>query len=338
MSALPNDWRISELDAKALDDLGERLGEATSKRLRLRINGVQVELDHTDARAVTVSVTRSVPSRRPRITLTRETKLDRDEKAQGLLRELQLGDAKFDALVFVESAADDAQVAQALSRDEARLAARRIIQAGATNIVLEGSSVDVTLTVRDGINTDTLVDVIDGALELSRPGSVGAARGKGWSGTELRGLAVSLVVAAGAAAWFSMTTYPSGLVLPLVGGVIGGGVGFVIGRMLEGRLDPSSTAGTVVLIGFTLTGMLSGVATLKVINGQGSEQVGELHGVALEDASRGTGKDRVRPIDVRWSDGSVTTERASSMTRRGDRLTRIVRKGLLGIEWYDQNF
>lgn len=334
MIALPNHWRISEADASTLDAFGE-----SSAPVQVTVNGVEVELDRSDERFVKVSVKRSAPSRRPRITLTRETKLDRDEKAQGLLRELQLGDAKFDALVFVESAADDAEVAQALSRDEARLAARRIIQAGAVSIVLEGASVDVKLAMRDGLNLDTVVDVIDGALTLSRPAASGSARtSKGWAGTELRGLAVSLVVAAGAAAWFSMTTYPSGLVLPLVGGVFGGGLGFVIGRMLEGRLDPSSTAGTVVLLGFTLTGMLSGVATLQVINGQGTEQVGELHGVALEDASRGVGRDRVRPIDVRWSDGSVTTERADSRTRRGDRLTRIVRKGLLGIEWYDQNF
>lgn len=338
MSALPNDWRISEPDSRALEELGERLGEATSKRLRLRINNAQVEVDHSDARAVLISVTRSVPSRRPRITLTRETKLDRDEKAQGLLRELQLGDAKFDALVFVESSADDAQVAQALSRDEARLAARRMIQAGATSIVLEGPGVDVTLAVRDGVTTDTLVDVIDGALELSRPGSSGAARGKGWAGTELRGLAVSLVVATGAATWFSATNFPTGLGLPLIGGVIGLGLGFVIGRMLEGRLDASSTAGTVVLIGFTISGALTGVSTLQVLNGQGTEQVSEVHGVALENASDGTGRDRLHPIDVRWSDGSVTTERASRSTRRGDRLTRIVRRGMLGFEWYDQNF
>lgn len=338
MSAPPTAWRISERDAKALDELGDRLGEATSEPLQLQVSGSQVEVDHTNARTVIISVARSVPSRRPRITLTRETKLDRDEKAQGLLRELQLGDAKFDALVFVESSADDAQVAQALSRDQARLAARRLIQTGATSIVLEGAHVAVTLTLRDGMNADTLVAMIDGALELSRPGSSGVARGKGWSGTELRGLAVSLVVAAGAAAWFSTTTFPTGPVLPLLGGVVGLGLGFVIGRILEGHLDAASTAGTVVLIGFTLSGALSGAATLQVINGQGTQQVGEVHGVALEDAARGAGRDEVRPIDVRWSDGSVTTERASRNVRRGDRLTRIVRKGLLGIEWYDQNF
>lgn len=334
MIALPNHWRISEADASALDAFGE-----SSALVQVTVNGVEVELDRSDERFVKVLVKRSAPSRRPRITLTRETKLDRDEKAQGLLRELQLGDAKFDALVFVESAADDAEVAQALSRDEARLAARRIIQAGATNIVLEGARVDVKLAVRDRLNLDTVVDVIDGALTLSRPAASGAVRSsKGWEGTELKGLAVSLVVAAGAAAWFAMSSFPSGPVLPLVGAVIGLGLGYVTGRMLEGRLDASSTAGTVVLIGFTLAGALATVATLQAINGQGTQQVGELHGVALEDASRGTGKDRVRPIDVRWSDGSETTERADWRIRRGDRLTRIIRKGLLGIEWYDQNF
>lgn len=334
MIALPNHWRISEADASALDAFGE-----SSAPVQVTVNGVEVELDRSDERFVKVSVKRSAPSRRPRITLTRETKLDRDEKAQGLLRELQLGDAKFDALVFVESAADDAEVAQALSRDAARLAARRIIQAGATNIVLEGPRVDVKLAVRDRLNVDTVVDVIDGALTLSRPAASGSARsGKGWEGTELKGLAVSLVVAAGAAAWFAMSSFPSGPVLPLVAAVIGLGLGYVIGRMLEGRLDASSTAGTVVLIGFTLAGALATVATLQAINGQGTQQVGERHGVALEDASRGTGKDRVRPIDVRWSDGSETTERADWRIRRGDRLTRIIRKGLLGIEWYDQNF
>ncbi|MBM4776725.1 MAG: hypothetical protein GQE15_03390 [Archangiaceae bacterium] len=338
MSAPPTAWRISERDAKALDELGDRLGEAASEPLQLQVNGSQVEVDHTNARTVIISVARSVPSRRPRITLTRETKLDRDEKAQGLLRELQLGDAKFDALVFVESSADDAQVAQALSRDQARLAARRLIQTGATSIVLEGAHVAVTLTLRDGMNADTLVTMIDGALELSRPGASAAPRGKGWVGTELQGLAVSLVVATGVAAWLSTTTFPTGPVLPLLGGIVGLGVGFVIGRILEGRLSASSTVGGVVLIGLAISGALSGVATLQVINGQGTEQLREVHGVALEDASRGIGKDRVRPIDVRWSDGSVTTERAHSTTRRGDRLTRIVRKGLLGIEWYDQNF
>lgn len=335
MIALPNHWRISEADANALDAFGE-----SSAPVQVTVNGVEVELDGSDERFVKVSVKRSARSRRPRITLTRETKLDRDEKAQGLLRELQLGDAKFDALVFVESAADDAEVAQALSRDEARLAARRIIQAGAVSIVLEGASVDVKLAVRDGLNLDTVVDVIDGALTLSRPAGSGSARSssKGWEGTELKGLALSLVVAAGAAAWFAMSSFPSGPVLPLVGAVIGLGLGYLIGRMLEGRLDASSTAGPVVLMGFVLAGAFSGVATLQTINGQGTQQVGEVHGVALDDATQRTSKDRVVPIDVRWSDGSETTERADRRIRRGDRLTRIIRKGLLGIEWYDQNF
>jgi hypothetical protein len=344
-SALPKHWRISgplatpsASGGTALDPLAGALGlERGAERLAFTVNGVKVEAS-VDARHVTVSVTRATKSRRPKITLTRETMLDRDEKRQGLLREVQLGDEKFDSLVFVESSADDAVVEQALSRGAARLAARRVISAGATDVVLEGASVDVRLPLRDGVELETLLEAVDGALELSRAGSGGAPTARAWAGTELKAFSIALLVAAAAAFWFATSAWGTSPLLPLLGIVLGGGVGFIVGKQLEARIDSSTTNGTVVLLALALDGGLFGGAALALINGQGTEVVARLEGVVLDDSRPISGKSGEQPVQVRWSDGEVSWERPAHRVRKGDRVSRVVRKGLLGVEWHDQDF
>jgi hypothetical protein len=61
------------------------------------------------------------------ITVRRETTVDVAAKAKGVNREVQTGDAEFDAEVYVDSTAPDAVVAFVLSRDEARRAIRTLV-------------------------------------------------------------------------------------------------------------------------------------------------------------------------------------------------------------------
>lgn len=72
----------------------------------------------------------------PRIVLRAEDAIDRGGKALGINRELELGDAAFDAAVYVESEAPDAQVTQVLAAAEAREAALALVRGPAGEVQL----------------------------------------------------------------------------------------------------------------------------------------------------------------------------------------------------------
>jgi hypothetical protein len=88
---------------------------------------VYPELDEGACVGAVFVVERPDMAETPRIVLRAEDALDRGGKALGINREPQLGDAGFDAAVYVESEAPDAQVAEVLASAAARAAAQALV-------------------------------------------------------------------------------------------------------------------------------------------------------------------------------------------------------------------
>ncbi|MBZ5708892.1 hypothetical protein [Nannocystis pusilla] len=91
-------------------------------------------------------VARADAAETPRIVLRAEDAIDRGGKALGINRELQLGDAAFDAAVYVESEAPDALVAQVLAAPAARAAAQALVRGPAGEVQLGEGRVTAKLT------------------------------------------------------------------------------------------------------------------------------------------------------------------------------------------------
>ncbi len=72
----------------------------------------------------------------PRIVLRAEDALDRGAKRVGLTREAQLGDAEFDAAVYVESEAPEATIRAALAAPQVRAAAIALVRGPAGEVQL----------------------------------------------------------------------------------------------------------------------------------------------------------------------------------------------------------
>lgn len=110
----------------------------------------------------------------PRIVLRAEGAVDRGAKRLGINREAQLGDAAFDAAVYIESEAPDAAIRQALAAEAARAAAIALVRGPAGEVQLgEG---------RLGVRLD--------AAQLAGPGAVDVAAVLG----SLAALAAALAV------------------------------------------------------------------------------------------------------------------------------------------------
>lgn len=107
---------------------------------------VSPELEEGDCAAALFEVERAGARVLPRIVLRREGALDRGGKAIGVNREVQLGDAVFDAEVYVESEAPDATIRETLADPAARAAAAALLRAVDGEVVLGGDRVAARLT------------------------------------------------------------------------------------------------------------------------------------------------------------------------------------------------
>jgi hypothetical protein len=82
---------------------------------------------------------------RPAIVLRRETGMDRFGKRVGLNRELEVGDAAFDAAVYIETDAPDEDVERTLADDRLRTAVRDMLASGVTRIDLDPKGLSAVL-------------------------------------------------------------------------------------------------------------------------------------------------------------------------------------------------
>lgn len=99
---------------------------------------VEVEAEYAGPQCVAVSLSVDRPGTwgLPPITLRREGKLDRRGKALGLNREVQIGEARFDAAVYIVSAAPDVTIREVLAPAEARAAVTAMLQGAPSELVI----------------------------------------------------------------------------------------------------------------------------------------------------------------------------------------------------------
>lgn len=102
---------------------------------------VEAEMEGGTCVAARFSVERPGTGALPKITLRREGRLDRGGKALRINREVQLGDARFDAAVYILTTASDTTVQQALARAEARAAVTAVLQGVSSELVLGGGRI-----------------------------------------------------------------------------------------------------------------------------------------------------------------------------------------------------
>ncbi|MBA3547245.1 MAG: hypothetical protein H0T76_12230 [Nannocystis sp.] len=107
---------------------------------------VYPELSEGECVAVLLEVEHPGTRELPRISLRREHGLDRGAKALGINREVQLGDADFDAAVYVESEVPDPTVQQALGSAPARAAALALLRGPCDELLLGSGRVIAHVT------------------------------------------------------------------------------------------------------------------------------------------------------------------------------------------------
>jgi hypothetical protein len=92
---------------------------------------------------------------RPAIILRRETSADRFGKRVGLNREVQLGDAGFDAAVYIETDSPEEDVQRTLADETLRSAVREMLDAGITRVELDPTGLSAVCIARGGVDVAT---------------------------------------------------------------------------------------------------------------------------------------------------------------------------------------
>jgi hypothetical protein len=166
------------------------------------------------------------------------------------VHEVQLGDPAFDDVVFIDTAAEDAEVHRLFRSESVRRAARTLIERGAHDVLVDGEAVTTSFSlrsfspVRDVFDAFLLVDVLEATLELRSAGPVqGRARPR--PGEALSRRLVVLVIPACAAALWSLWTYRMAPLLTVIGVVVGLGVGLALQAYIQRTVRGASNSRTV---------------------------------------------------------------------------------------------
>lgn len=93
---------------------------------------------------------RAYVERRPYLVMRREAASDRFGKRHGLNREIAVGDAEFDAAVYLESNSADANVRRTLADTTLRKAVRELLDGGARKVVLGPKGLCAECTIPAG--------------------------------------------------------------------------------------------------------------------------------------------------------------------------------------------
>lgn len=198
-----------------------------------------------------------VRARRPlELIVRRETEQERQDKAAGINREFQTGDAGFDREVYITSHAEESVLGSVLARAEVRDAILTILRTGPTQFTLDDTEGNVSVWYKEAtkaISESTGREVLDAleALVEGLPALVTTGRGPlRWSWLEAIGaiaavcapggiVAVALVCSrwsvfvdgargAGLAGWYVASLFAAVLA--------GWGLGTASGAALTGRI------------------------------------------------------------------------------------------------------
>jgi hypothetical protein len=277
----------------------------------------------------------------PVILLRPETSTDKEGKARGINREVQVGDSTFDDRVYIESDAEDQAILRALP-DEVRSAVLRLFEKGASSVLLGLHRAQFNVPTADRRNIfdpQHMEAVIAATRALARIPAISphaVVPNTGGNGTVLLSVlfsfaAVPLMIAA-------LVVWPlCSIGLPFLAALVG-----FTAWWLSRSTFARSTAGHsrsyrryLTSLGFTFFAFpAAAIAIAVTMNGaldHAAERVrsGKITNVSSDDD--GT------TIDVRWDDGSSTsTSHFSGVPKAGLRVTGHFHPGALAAEWREK--
>ncbi len=347
----------------ALDELVSALGVEGSgaARLVLRLAGqrVQVGLERRGSDEQSPAVTgvvltvkfergraRSSDDAPPSIVLRHEGNADDRDKERGLVREVQLGYARFDHAVFIDNDSSEEDVRRILSKEATRQAVLRLLDAGHFAVRISTTGVSVHHQAKDGvIRTGPVLDALEDLLIVARAGGPKDAAPTR-RGETLLGVGVGLTTALVAYGWLAYRAWPTTLAVVGVGLVAGLIVAFFSRPSLEAACAGDSNSARralvlLLLVALSTTGLVFGA--LEHLNGALDDSSGDLWRGVVEPGlvvhiglSRRGFVSESNPVNVRWDDGSTSVVNASFMVRPGDRVSELRHPGALGFPWFDE--
>jgi len=347
--SLPHGWTVSKRSNHSggytqLNAIGEALGFSPrgAAALEFSVNGAACSIALSINSGTVVGVDVSVkaegpaPASGPTIALRPETAFDRAGKEQGVAREVQLGEERFDAAVYVDSNATDAEVKRVLSAPGIRAAVQTLLRTGAEDLIIDATGVSAHWNKSDELFAPgRVVSFLESLLIVHRAGRPkGLVRAT--PGARLKNLLVALLLPNALAFFLANSRWDAPWLLLVAGGVLGlvASVFFIAPatRAVSGGSASHRSARTVtfsLLIHLPLAGAL-GMLLLNCGLDGAEDQV--LDGTVRNASAPGDSDGQ--QVEVFWEDGrSETFYRASSSWDVGDRAQKTVHPGLLGVEW-----
>jgi hypothetical protein len=342
----PTDWLVTSESKKTgrsteLAELCEALGVACSGAVEetLRINGRRVTLSLRIDSGTVVGVSlklhwESAPPSAPSIRLTKEDDADRRAKAEGISREVQLNDATFDALIYVDSHTSDDEV-KAHFRDPAvRRAAQTLFEKYASDVVIDHTGVVASFKERAGLfGATTLTALLRALLEVGRAGPPRGSHRAHPGDTVFKALLVLTLPTLGAAGyvlWAFVTSH-----WLTAAGALAGLVAYGLSRLwirvwVRGASSSHRTAGCLHSL-LPLPLVAGGIVLLRLANCALDGSEGTVVQGTVESLQ--TDEDNHTSAVVKWDTGAEHRVTASSDWVVGRRVENRFYPGTLGFTW-----
>jgi hypothetical protein len=202
----------------------------------------------------------------PTMALRRETFEDQEDKQNFVSVEVQVGDEAFDLEVYVDSTAAEPEVKRFLSREEARHAARWLIDVGIKTVRIERDGVYALSSRTPDHLEDHLVRVYDSLITLARGGALRGPVSKGHGGWLMAIAALCALVSGfvffGANSAEVPLTWLSWFVTPVVGLGSYPLIRPLVQRLVAGHSNSGAQARRVSFVFAMSVGFAAGVALI----------------------------------------------------------------------------
>jgi hypothetical protein len=279
------------------------------------------------------------------LDLRPETALDRNAKARGLARELELGDPAFDDHVWVGGTVPDAEAKRLLERPKTREAVRELLEGECVRVRVTGDAVTVRWLCSGGVvDTGAVLDGLERALEVAR---AGGPRGQPapQHGEWVPGLAMFVFLASVGYSWFVFSDTSPAPWLPLLGVAGGALCGLAlrgpIARLVRGDAESRPRYAFASLLAAVGLGLFGGVFVTH-LNAALDDAPSETLNGHVASVSRLNSSQAV--VEVAWADGTTSRHllhdrpiglRRSNFTE-GDSVRLVRHPGALGAAWEER--
>lgn len=142
-------------------------------------------------------------------------------------------------------------------------------------------------------------------------------------------LGALIVLPSGAVAWASLTAWPAGFGLMLLGLI----VGLVPSVLVAGWLSRREGIAWLVPVAVVMSGAVAGVGVLHLLNGALDGSAGEVSRGLVTAVNGPVGSSSRVEAKVRWAGGTTEWIRTSSSIREGQQVERTTHGGALGFPW-----